>query len=136
MTEPEIRTRENEHSFLAYSTQVIDRELAIVRAALAEDATLPDARLFQERIHQLERNKALVAELAQADDAAPLETRLDQRIHADQRRTMQLAARVYEQGRYPADYWNADEQREFLTELLAAWRRWNMPDHDGPILNV
>ena len=128
--------QENERSFLEYSARLIAQELANVAAALEEDTSVPDERLFQGRIQQLEQDAALVDSLIREDSPDSLEVRLDRRIHADQRRAMQLAARVYEHGRYPPGYWTVDEEREFLTALLSAWHHWNDPHHKGPILNV
>jgi hypothetical protein len=128
--------RENEQTFLEYSARFIAQELVNVTAALEEDASIHADRLFQDRIRQLKQDAALVDSLVQEDSTETLEVRLDRLIHADQRRAMHLASRVYEHGRYPADYWAVDTAREFLTALLSAWHHWNDPDYKGPILNV
>jgi len=75
-------------------------------------------------------------ELAAEDGMGPLGARLDHRIQTLQRRAMDLASRVYGGHRYPRDYWVADQDREYLVELLSAWQRWNDPDYAGPVPEV
>ncbi|MBU0491978.1 MAG: hypothetical protein KKA73_19715 [Chloroflexi bacterium] len=128
--------QQSEQLFLEYCAQVIAQARAEIQEAIEDDVPVQSGSLFQDRVEQLERVADLVRECAQYNGPEPLEKNLDRRLYKVQRQIMVLASRVYSEHGYPPDYWRADVDRELLTELLAAWHRWNSPDRTDPILNV
>jgi hypothetical protein len=128
------RAHDEEYQFLQHREGILEAELeerdALLESEFPETGSLPRGQDEWNRLWR--RELALIRELKREIERTELEQKLRRRLRIAQRRLSRFASEVRERGAYSPDYWEIEEERGILTNLLRRWWEWR----DGPPVDV